>query len=115
MARQHPGHFRVMFRQDLCGTSTHPDTLAAADAAYVELLNMVERTIGRPHDTRRSFTWASLLWSAAHGLSTLILDGPLVMKLPQGLTLDHHIEDVISLMGDMVEAQADAMGLTPAS
>jgi AcrR family transcriptional regulator len=113
VAMSHPGHFRVMFRADLCGIDSHPDTAAAADAGFGELLEMVERTIGRPADYGASFTWASLMWSTAHGFATLLIDGSLAHKLPPGLTMEQHISDVIDLMGEMVDRQAAAMGLTP--
>lgn len=113
VALQHPAHFRVMFRSDLCGFTTHDDTRIAADGAFQELLNMVEHTIGRPSDDRDSFTWATLLWSTAHGLATLILDGPLLPKIPPGATIESVIHDVVELMSGMVERQASLMGLTP--
>ena len=97
----------------MCGIETHPETAAAADAAFTELLHMVERTIGRPTAIEESFTWASLLWSTAHGFATLLIDGPLVQKLPPGLTIEQHITDVVTLMSEMVERQATSMGLSP--
>lgn len=113
MALEHPAHFRVMFRSDLNGFATHPATHAAADQAFAELLNMVERTVGLPSGDREAFTWATLLWSTAHGFSTLILDGPLLPKLPEGTSLDDLIGDVVGLMSAMVEARAAASGLSP--
>ncbi len=113
MAITRPGHFKVMFRNDLCGMESHPSTRAAADHGYNELLRMVERTIGRPAGDNDAVTWASLLWSTAHGFATLILDGPLVAKLPPGLSVEKHIEDVVDLMTEMVENQGQRMGLVP--
>jgi AcrR family transcriptional regulator len=113
MALDHPGHFRVMFRSDLNCLASHEAAKQAADRAFGELLRMVGRTIGRPADARDAFTWATLLWSTAHGLSTLILDGPLAPKLPEGTTVESLIDDVVELMGGMVETQAAAMGLVP--
>lgn len=113
VAMSHPGHFRVMFRADLCGIDSHPDTAAAADAGFGELLEMVERTIGRPADYGASFTWASLMWSTAHGFATLLIDGSLTHKLPSDLSVEQHISNVIDLMGEMVDRQAASMGLTP--
>ena len=113
VALEHPAHFRVMFRSDLCGFATHEVTRATADEAFNELMNMVKHTIGRPSDERESFAWATLLWSTAHGLSTLILDGPLLPKLPAGVSLETVISDVVDLMSGMVERQASRMGLLP--
>lgn len=113
MALDHPAHFRVMFRSDLNGIVTHGVSAEAADMAFGELVKMVEQTLGIAHRDRTSFTWATLLWSAAHGLATLILDGPLLAKLPDGTTLDDLITDVVALLSDMVETQATAIGLSP--
>ncbi len=112
-AIEHPAHFRVMFRRDLCGLDTNEAARLAADETYSELQRMVERTIGLPSGDRDAGTWATLLWATAHGLATLVVDGPLENKLPAGTGLDRHIDDVITLMTEMVEAQAVRMGLSP--
>lgn len=113
VAMEHPGHFRVMFRADLNGIADHPATEAAAESAFNELLKMVDRTIGRPAAAEESFTWATLMWSAAHGFATLLIDGPLERKLPIGVVVDQLITDVVALLTEMVERQAAAMGLAP--
>ena len=113
LAMDHPGHFRVMFRADLSGVLTHEGAAAAADSAFAELLEMVARITGRPADGVASFTWASLMWSSAHGFATLLIDGPLACRLPPGVTVEEHIDDVVGLMGEMVERQAASMGLVP--
>ena len=51
------------------------------------------------------------MWSSAHGFATLLLDGPLAMKLDPAVPLNAHIGDVVNLMSVMVEQQAEAMGL----
>ena len=113
-AIENTGHFRVMFRSDICGVSTHNDTAAAADAAFNELLDMVRHTIGSSVDAGASLTFALMMWSHAHGLSTLLLDGPLARKLPPGADLQKQVHDVIDLAAHMVSRQAAEMGLTPA-
>ena len=110
VALEHPGHFRVMFRSDLCGTLTNPTTAAAADAAGTELQRMVQRIIGTPPEDDAAFVWASAMWSCAHGLATLLLDGPLRQKLPAGLALEDYVHAVASLLGDMVDRHAAASG-----
>jgi len=112
-ALRHPAYFRVMFRSDLNGVKTHEATRVSADSAFGELMNLVEHTTGRPSDDHESFTWATLLWSTVHGLSTLLLDGPLQAKIPSGMTMDSVIRNVIDLMVGMVERQAELMGLAP--
>jgi len=112
-ARQHSGHFRVMFRGDICGVSTHEATGAAADDAFNELLKMVSRTIGTSTDTDEAMTFAIMLWSQAHGLATLVLDGPLERKLPPGADPESQIMNVINLASHMVSLEVAEMGLLP--
>lgn len=111
MALEHPGHFRIMFRADLCGVATHDATRVAADAAYGRLQELVQRTIGRSAGRRLAAAWSSLMWSTAHGFATLLLDGPLAMKLDPAVPLNAHIGDVMELMSEMVDRQALAAGL----
>ncbi len=113
-ALEHRGHFRVMFRSDISGVITHPATLKAAEDAYNELMNLVMRTIGMPADIHTATTWATLLWSVAHGLATLLIDGPIEARLPADIALADHISSVIDLSSQMVTAQARSMGLSPA-
>jgi len=106
IARDHLGHFRVMFRSDICGTSTNEHTRAEADRAYAALEKMVELTLGRRADDREMTTWASMMWSLAHGFSALLIDGPLAAKLPSGLLVEQHIAEFVTLATEMVENQA---------
>lgn len=112
-ARQHSGHFRVMFRSDICGVSTHESTGAAADGAFNELLTMVSRTIGISADPDEALTFALMLWSQAHGLAMLVLDGPLQRKLPPGADPESQIMNVINLASHMVSLEVAEMGLLP--
>ena len=111
VALDHPAHFRVMFRADLCQLADHESARASADAAFGELLNMVERTIGRPAGEGESFTWASMVWSCAHGLCTLLLDGPLLAKMPSGMSADDLVEGVVDLFSAMIGQKARETGL----
>lgn len=106
LAREHPGHFRVMFRADICGLGNDVAATSAADESFGELLKMVERITGGPVSERNRYAWASLMWSTAHGFATLLLDGPLLIKLPKSIESERHIEDVIDLMTEMVDRQA---------
>lgn len=110
-ALEHPGHFRIMFRADLCGVATHDAARSAADAAYARLQDLVERTVGTSSSPRATAAWSSLMWSTAHGFATLLLDGPLALKLDPAVPLNAHVGDVVELMSEMVERQAAAMGL----
>ena len=112
-ARDHVGHFRVMFRNDICGVTDNEETANAASSAFDELLQMVARTIGSSVDPKAAHTFAFTMWSQAHGLATLVIDGPLPQKLPPGVSLDDQIDEVINLCSHMVALEAAEMGLVP--
>lgn len=112
-ARHHVGHFRVMFRQDICGVTDNEGTAIAAESAFNELLEMVARTIGSSVDPKAAHTFAFTMWSQAHGLATLVIDGPLPQKLLPGVSLDDQIDAVINMCSHMVALEAAEMGLVP--
>ena len=112
-ARSHVGHFRVMFRQDICGVQENEGTAIAASSAFDELLQMVASTIGSSVDPKAAHTFAFTMWSHAHGLATLVIDGPLPQKLLPGVSLDDQIDAVINLCSHMVALEAAEMGLVP--
>ena len=110
-AREHIGHFRVMFRNDICGVMTHELTAVAADSAFDELRLMVSRITGPEIDPNKAFTFAAMLWSLSHGLATLVIDGPLPNKVPPGTDLESQIQSVIDLSSHMVALEVAEMGL----
>jgi len=112
-AREHVGHFRVMFRNDICGVVTHELTQIAADSAFEELRLMVARITGPEIDPNDAFAFATMLWSLSHGLATLVIDGPLPNKVPPGTNLEDQIQAVINLATNMVALEVAEMGLTP--
>ncbi len=112
-AREHVGHFRVMFRNDICGVTTHALTQTAADSAFEELRLMVSRITGPEIDPNKAFTFAAMLWSLSHGLATLVIDGPLPNKVPPGTDLGSQIQAVIDLSSHMVALEVAEMGLLP--
>ena len=110
-SRQHVGHFRVMFRNDICGVTTHPLTQTAADSAFEELRLMVSRITGPEIDPNKAFAFAAMLWSLSHGLATLVIDGPLPNKVPPGTDLESQIQAVIDLSSHMVALEVAEMEL----
>jgi len=110
-SRQHVGHFRVMFRNDICGVATHALTQTAADSAFEELRLMVTRITGSEIDPNKAFAFAAMLWSLSHGLATLVIDGPLPNKVPPGTDLESQIQAVIDLSSHMVALEVAEMGL----
>jgi AcrR family transcriptional regulator len=113
-AREHVGHFRVMFRTDISGLSSHPEAHECAEDAFTELLNMVARTVGHSADTQDALTFALMLWSQAHGLATLFLDGPLESRMGSRLETEKQVDAVIELASHMVSLEAREQGLIPA-
>ena len=75
------GHFRVMFRADLCQMHESPEKEKAADDAFATLLAAVSEMVGDPASIDEIRVQATAMWSLAHGLATLIIDGPLENKI----------------------------------
>ena len=75
------GHFRVMFRADLCQMHESPETQKAADDAFATLLAAVSEMVGDSASIDEIRVQATAMWSLAHGLATLIIDGPLETKI----------------------------------
>lgn len=87
-AHEHAAHFRVMFRPEL----HEPDETfdAASDPLFDELMRSVVQAQSQksipPGDARH---YALLLWSSAHGLASLLLDGPLRRRAAKiGVNID---------------------------
>ena len=75
------GHFRVMFRADLCQMHESPETQKAAYDAFATLLEAVSEMVGDSASIDEIRVQATAMWSLAHGLATLIIDGPLENKI----------------------------------
>jgi hypothetical protein len=54
-----------------------------------------------------------MLWSQAHGLATLFLDGPLEARMGSRLDAEKQVEEVIELAAHMVSLEAREQGLIP--
>lgn len=75
------GYFRVMFRSDLCQMDESPETQRAADEAFDTLLVAVGEILGPSASIDEIRVQATAMWSGAHGLATLLIDGPLERKI----------------------------------
>ena len=80
-ALSHRGHFRVMFRRDLCDFDNDAELETVADASFDVLLDCVRRELGERASIDDIRARATSMWSLAHGLSTLLIDGPLEDKI----------------------------------
>lgn len=95
-AIEHKGHYRVMFRSDICGIETHELTMNAADEAFLTLLDLAE-AVDPQRDPSDAMALPVALWAQAHGLATLIIDSPLLAKLPPESNLDELINKISQL------------------
>jgi len=107
-AMEHKGHFRVMFRSDICGVETHEPTRAAADEAFLALLDFAALVNPAAAQGPDAIALPALLWSQAHGLATLLIDGPLRNKLPPELTVDALVDSVAALVARSMNPSAAA-------
>ena len=80
-ALSHRGHFRVMFRRDLCEIENDPELKAVADESFDALVDHVRRELGDEASIDDIRARATSMWSLAHGLATLLIDGPLEDKV----------------------------------
>jgi AcrR family transcriptional regulator len=96
-ALNHTGHFKIMFRPELCMVETHEGAKAAADRAMNSLMMLVRRVAPANISEREAFDWAVLLWAQVHGTATLLVDGPLARKLPQGYAVESMVAAVAKL------------------
>jgi AcrR family transcriptional regulator len=82
LALERPAHFKLMFRPELVKVDRFPDTVLCADTSFEQLrltvTEAIDAGLGRPEETDAV---VALCWSVAHGLSGLLLDGPLLHKL----------------------------------
>ncbi len=88
-ALEHKGHFRVMFRTDLTEIQAHPELAAVADESFDVLLEFVQRDLGPRAAVDQIRERVVTMWSLAHGLATLLIDGPLEHKV--GGIADRHV------------------------
>lgn len=82
-ACDHPAHFRLMFRPELVDLENCPGALAEGDRAFTYLTNGVRELLAAGLAAEPSIdAITALVWSSAHGLACLLLDGPLARKMP---------------------------------
>jgi hypothetical protein len=58
-----------------------PETQRAGDTAFQVLLDAVSLIVGESASVDDIRVHATAMWSAAHGLATLLIDGPLELKI----------------------------------
>lgn len=80
-ALDNPGFFRVMFRRDLCEMDADSELRRVADAAFDHLVDFVRDDLGDKATIKDIRARATAMWSLAHGLATLFIEGPLEAKV----------------------------------
>jgi AcrR family transcriptional regulator len=80
-ALSHTGYYRVMFRSDLCKIAESSEVQKIADASFDTLIDAVQTIVGDQASVDEIRVVATTMWSVAHGLATLLIDGPLEMKI----------------------------------
>ena len=80
-ALDNQGHFRVMFRRDLCEMENAPDLKLVADATFDVLVDHVRAELGPCASIKDIRARTTAMWSLAHGLATLVIEGPLEEKV----------------------------------
>ena len=93
-ALAHKGHFRVMMRNDLCSLEDYPSALVQADRAFNALRNEVAVILGEDSNEDEANAHTANMWSVAHGLATLLIDGPLLKKLGSVADINELIRNV---------------------
>jgi AcrR family transcriptional regulator len=94
------GHFRVMFRTDLCAMEDSPELQRAADEAFQALLDEVTKMVGDGASLEDVRVQATAMWSLAHGLATLLIDGPLENKIGRVADRKELVRAVARRMGE---------------
>ena len=80
-ALRNKGYFRVMFRSDLCNMGDLTELQEAADESFDTLISLVSEVLGDSATVDDIRVMATTMWSVAHGLATLLIDGPLEHKI----------------------------------
>ena len=101
-ALNHLGHFRVMFRTDLYDMASYPNAAIQADRAFGILYDEVISIVGLDADEFAIQTQTAYMWSVAHGLSTLLIDGPLLKKIGSVQDMDQLIKNVARMASSSI-------------
>ncbi|WP_328402161.1 TetR-like C-terminal domain-containing protein [Nocardia sp. NBC_00403] len=107
-SREHPGHFRLMFRPELSQPDKHSDAMDAGDAAFAVLVDTVADCVAAgllPGD--KADTIAVAWWGLAHGLASLWLDGQLEKRSAQlGTEAPALVDDIMRTFTALIAPSA---------
>ncbi|MGZ3417127.1 MAG: TetR/AcrR family transcriptional regulator [Polyangiales bacterium] len=97
-ARKHVGHFRVMFQSTLV---EGPRELEEAEETYDTLVRLATAVHDAGHGRGLSVdAICHLSWSTAHGLATLLVEGPMETRKTKGDVVREVVHGLGVLLGD---------------
>lgn len=103
-ARQHPGHFRVMFQHNLVDIHDADDPLESAGETHGTLVRLTEAAHTDGYGTHMPVEiLTNLCWSTVHGIAVLLVEGALVSKelmsdTEQSVLIEHVIDGFAGLL-----------------
>ncbi len=97
-AIENPAHYRLMYGKEALRRAQYPQLQAAADAAYAELVGIIEayQATGTIK-SENSHALAYIAWSTVHGLASLLVDGQ--MRYPEDVEALARLTTTILLEG----------------
>ncbi|MFT3722261.1 MAG: TetR/AcrR family transcriptional regulator [Hyphomonadaceae bacterium] len=76
-ALNHPELFRLMFRNEMCDLTRHPEAKAKAEKCFNVVVEVLDAHGHSSDKANPDLTPVIASWAAAHGLATLLLEGKL--------------------------------------
>jgi AcrR family transcriptional regulator len=99
----HPAHFRLMFRPELVDLANCPRAQLEGSRAFATVKRVVHEAVAAGLPERPSEeALVATIWSVAHGMACLILDGPLAREPESGR--DQQKAGVVATIGMLIEA-----------
>ena len=109
-ALSHPLQYRLMFGTPLPDPAEHPEMLRQARHAFALLRDGIAKLPAdrrKPSDEKGVALDALFIWSALHGLASVLQSHAMeTLDLPKGV-LDQAIPHVLSRIGDAFESEID--------
>ncbi|MBF6170702.1 TetR/AcrR family transcriptional regulator [Nocardia blacklockiae] len=107
-AEEQPAYFRLMFRPELVQPEKSPEARAAGDAAFTVLAEAIAEIVrDGALPAAEADAVAVAVWSMAHGLASLSLDGQLTKRATQlGTTAPDLGSRITRMFGELLAARA---------
>ena len=95
-----PSVFRIMFRPDMCDPFRFPQVIESSGRARAQL-NRLNKIV---YDTKAKASSATILWSHVHGISCLLVDGPLLGQFQNARQRQAHLRAVAEQFADLTQS-----------